>query len=182
MYTGGGNQWLLAATTTCMLFATSSFSLVLLRLGLGTHSVLYVAGRNLTIGMYTKFYEMQATSRCGSLQTCALQEPLARLAFQQCRARTCMIFMLRPTVPCWILARMGQRGWTPPAARSACGLVAMPCFLLHFIVVFWLSDRHRGYVAGVLLFMGLLISQASLLISNSHLDNRHRYLWVSLLT
>ena len=30
MYTGGGNSWLLTATTACMLFATSSFSLVLL--------------------------------------------------------------------------------------------------------------------------------------------------------
>ncbi len=32
MYTGGGNDWLLAATSACMLFATSTFSLVLLRL------------------------------------------------------------------------------------------------------------------------------------------------------
>ena len=32
MYTGGGNGWLLAATSACMLFATSTFSLVLLRL------------------------------------------------------------------------------------------------------------------------------------------------------
>ena len=33
MYTGGGKMWLLPATTLCMLFATSIFSLVLLSHG-----------------------------------------------------------------------------------------------------------------------------------------------------
>ena len=85
-----------------------------------------------------------------------------------------MIFMLRPTVPCWLLARMGQRGWTPPAARSACGLVALPFFLLHLIVTFGLSERERGYVAGLLLFVALLISQASLLCPAGSLMSKSR--------
>lgn len=155
MYTGGGNQWLLQATTACMLFATSTFSLVLL---------------NLTIGMYTKFYEMQ--------------EPLARLAFQQCRARTSVILMLRPTLPSSLLAFMGRAGFSPSKARWACGLAGLPFFILTLVVVFWLPVQREaafssGSVAGFFLSVGLLILQASLLIDLSDLDNRHRYLWVS---
>ena len=88
MYTGDGSELLLTVTTSLMLFATSIFSLVLLSRGsrwycrssfLLKFSVSIVvisvswqrfpsiiciilsilAVRNLTIGMYTKYYELQ---------------------------------------------------------------------------------------------------------------------------
>ena len=156
MYTGGGNQWLLQATTICMLFATSSFSLVLL---------------NLTIGMYTKFYEEK--------------EQLAKLAFQQCRARASVILMLRPTLPSSLLAFMGRAGFSPSKARWACGLAALPFFILSLVLVFWHSNPipeatfFSISLAGFFLSVALLVLQASLLIDISDLDHRHRYLWVS---
>lgn len=160
MYTGGGNSWLLTATTACMLFATSSFSLVLL---------------NLTIGMYTKFYEMQ--------------EPLARLGFQQCRARISVMFMLRPALPASFLAKIGAAGYTASAARWAVSILALPFFLLSLLVVFVLEPAYHAYdahdhmhasiLAGFCLSISLLILQSALLISNSDLDQRHRFLWVS---
>ena len=85
MYTGDGSELLLTATTMIMLFATSIFSLVLLSHGCKLLHALHSMGcackrqlrhstrvvdpletavsilnmRNLTIGMYTKYYELQ---------------------------------------------------------------------------------------------------------------------------
>ncbi|CAE8710220.1 unnamed protein product, partial [Polarella glacialis] len=70
MYTGSADPWLLGASTACMLFATAIFSLVLL---------------NLTIGMYTKYYEQM--------------QPFAQLIFQKQRAKECTYLMLRPRLP-----------------------------------------------------------------------------------
>ena len=158
MYTGGGNGWLLAATSACMLFATSTFSLVLL---------------NLTIGMYTKFYEMQ--------------EPLARLAFQQCRARISVTFMLRPSLPQSWLAKIGEVGYGASWARWALWANALPFLVMHLVVVFVIAPQKRrqgididgSIPAGFFLSIFLLAIQASLLIHNNDLDQRHRFLWVS---
>ncbi|CAE7832757.1 unnamed protein product [Symbiodinium sp. CCMP2592] len=143
MYTGDGSHLLLIVTTVIMLFATSIFSLVLL---------------NLTIGMYTKFYE--------------LQEPLARLGLQQCRARLCVRFALRPSVPRTWLAGMSLEG----SKWKTC-LCALP-----FVVIFLASaifESWNVYSGGLCLCAVLLIFQAALLINVDDLDSRHRYLWVS---
>ncbi|CAE7357353.1 unnamed protein product [Symbiodinium microadriaticum] len=142
MYTGDGSHLLLIVTTVIMLFATSIFSLVLL---------------NLTIGMYTKFYE--------------LQEPLARLGLQQCRARLCVRFALRPSVPRTWLAGMSLEG----SKWKTC------LFALPFVVIFLASaifELWSVYSGGLCLCAVLLICQAALLINVDDLDSRHRYLWV----
>jgi len=143
MYTGDGSHLLLIVTTVIMLFATSIFSLVLL---------------NLTIGMYTKFYE--------------LQEPLARLGLQQCRARLCVRFALRPSVPRTWLAGMSLEGskWK----TCLCALPFVVIFLASAILELW-----NVYLGGLCLCAVLLIFQAALLINVDDLDSRHRYLWVS---
>lgn len=141
MYTGGGSSWLLGASTYIMVFATSTFSLVLL---------------NLTIGMYSKYYEEM--------------EPLANLSFQQQRARLSVSFMLRPRVPARVLRRVTSLG-----AIKLLTSTAIPTFVLFVFAMY----QSMIMIGGAALAALLLLYQAVLLAHISDVDRQHHYLWVS---
>eukprot|EP00930_Biecheleria_cincta_P063724 TRINITY_DN4924_c0_g1_i1.p1 TRINITY_DN4924_c0_g1~~TRINITY_DN4924_c0_g1_i1.p1 ORF type:complete len:557 (+),score=69.09 TRINITY_DN4924_c0_g1_i1:84-1673(+) len=141
MYSGEGSSWLLGASSYIMVFATSTFSLVLL---------------NLTIGMYSKYYEQM--------------EPFANLAFQQYRARLSVSFMLRPKLPArWL------RYSTSLKASRLLSLAAIP----FFCTLVFAMKQNLSIIGSAALAALLLVRQAALLTHISDIDGLHHYLWVS---
>ncbi|CAE8651563.1 unnamed protein product, partial [Polarella glacialis] len=143
MYTGSADPWLLGASTACMLFATAIFSLVLL---------------NLTIGMYTKYYEQM--------------QPFAQLIFQKQRAKECTYLMLRPRLPQHLIVDNPLAARHKRCIRGASAL----CFLF-FLLGLWRCTS--PLFGGINLALAALLYQAVLVFHLGNAGKAPQYLWVS---
>eukprot|EP00929_Paragymnodinium_shiwhaense_P020344 TRINITY_DN13599_c0_g2_i1.p1 TRINITY_DN13599_c0_g2~~TRINITY_DN13599_c0_g2_i1.p1 ORF type:complete len:936 (+),score=184.53 TRINITY_DN13599_c0_g2_i1:67-2874(+) len=153
IYTGSDDPWLQQASACVSLIATSIFSLVLM---------------NLTIGMYTKYYEEM--------------EPLAEMILRHQRVKTCVGFMLSPAW--WLHSNViapfsqadGGQG-KPSAEQLACSAVFVST-VLYVLFVFGLESPVSATLTLALLkqaFQGMFVAKIARLFS----DENENYLWIS---
>jgi len=146
LFTGGGEESILTLSVAVTILGSSIFSLVLL---------------NLTVGMYTKFYEQM--------------ESRAELMFHQHRAKRCVSFMLRPA---WFVAqRIRKDGRIPQAwARTHLLLAAGTILVLCLLSLLW---QDSAILCACLLVCTAVLLEAALVYNIADIDERNHYLWIS---
>jgi len=141
LFNGGKDEWILLPSAGVALFASSAFSLVLL---------------NLTVGMYTNFYEEMA--------------PMAALVFQQRRARQALAIMLQPP---WQLALASLEG----GIERKYIYVALALSSLGYVCAI-AANLCMG-VSGLFLAVAAQLGQTCLALQDTNLGGRNDFLWVS---
>jgi len=140
-YKGDGSKLVLQASIFFMLIASGVFAVVLL---------------NLMIAMYSNYYEQMV--------------PWARLLFHKMRAKDCIQYMLRPSLPVWLVRCLGTV-WCRRGAVCLAGL-----FILLWFALTWLT--HVACWDAVLLAVALQLLQAATLLDEYQASDQRHYLWV----
>eukprot|EP00929_Paragymnodinium_shiwhaense_P077339 TRINITY_DN39824_c0_g2_i1.p1 TRINITY_DN39824_c0_g2~~TRINITY_DN39824_c0_g2_i1.p1 ORF type:complete len:498 (+),score=66.50 TRINITY_DN39824_c0_g2_i1:221-1495(+) len=152
IYTGSGDPWLENSSNFVSLVSTSIFSLVLM---------------NLTVGMYTKFYEEM--------------EPLAELILRHQRVRMCVGFMLSPSWwwHSYVRSLVGSAGSQDgPWGERASLLSAI------ILCVMYVSSVFMSTTSLVPSFVLALLKQAVQVMFIAKIaplfsDDSENYLWIS---